>query len=115
MARVRLAVLEQWAEQSVRRPAGFGRCCSSRVWIVLPAVFLPFQEAAVKLGGLLLHPLQHRHAFPGHPQRLGQGVMGSRCRWRADECRRRQELADVRCRQAGPVAVTGGRLGLGLT
>ena len=42
-------------------------------------LFLPFQEAAVQLGGLLLHPLQDRHPFPGHPQGFGQGVPGSRC------------------------------------
>ncbi len=36
--------------------------------------FLSFQEAAVQLGGLFLHLLQDRHAFPGHPQRFCQCI-----------------------------------------
>ena len=35
---------------------------------------LPFQEAAVELGRILLHLLQHRHALPGDPQRLGENT-----------------------------------------
>ena len=42
---------------------------------------MAFQKAAVQLGGLFLHPLQHSHAFTGYPQRFCQGITGSsRCR-----------------------------------
>src|SRR5260370_54559 len=41
---------------------------------------LAFEELAVQLGRLPLHPLQRSQAFARHLQRLGQGRSVARCR-----------------------------------
>ena len=55
-------------------------CCSSRVWKVRAGSLLSFEKAAMELGCLFLHLLQHRHAFPGQPERFGERFTGQGAR-----------------------------------